>query len=273
MNVAEALQDDLYQETSQQFIGQWNKLVSTTNWEKGRIIFEWRQELVARGASLVEYSDEAWSRRVGNVSPQHVGRLRRVAERFGDAREEFGGLYWSHFQATLDWEDAEMWLEGAVQNRWSVSQMKHQRWEALGAPDELKPRDEDVLTGELDEDIDPQVDGAVASTVEAGVGDVQDFSEAPAPWDDGEDAADEDEVQSSVASHHDEYGATAAAEEPKSRLFEHLPSLPEDLADAVEAFKLSIIRHKLLGWDEIARDDVVKTLEALTALALTPADQ
>ena len=96
------------EETSLEFLGQWQRLVSTTNWEKGRIICLWRQALIDSSADWQEYSDEAWSRRVGNVSGQHVGRLRRVYERFGEPRETYPGLYWSHFQAAMDWPDAEL---------------------------------------------------------------------------------------------------------------------------------------------------------------------
>ena len=73
-------------ETSAPFLGQWNRLVSTTNWEKGRIIHEWRQALVAAAAPASEHADEAWSLRVGSVTGQHVGRLRRVYERFDALR-------------------------------------------------------------------------------------------------------------------------------------------------------------------------------------------
>src|SRR6478735_7734535 len=100
---------------SQPFVGQWNRLVSTTNWDKGRIINDWRQALVAQDAAVTEYSDEAWGRLVGGVTGQHVGRLRRVSQRFGASQHQYAGLFWSHFQAALDWNDAEMWLEGAVQ--------------------------------------------------------------------------------------------------------------------------------------------------------------
>ena len=31
-------------EDSSPFVGRWNELVSTTNWEKGRLIGEWRDE-------------------------------------------------------------------------------------------------------------------------------------------------------------------------------------------------------------------------------------
>jgi len=91
-----------------QFVGQWNRLVSTTNWEKGRIICDWRDALIASGAAVTDFSDEAWSQLVGGVTSRHVGRLRRVFQRFGDAFDQFQELFWSHFQASLDWEDAEM---------------------------------------------------------------------------------------------------------------------------------------------------------------------
>ena len=138
---------------SQPFVGQWNQLVSTTNWEKGRIITDWREALIDAQAPAAEYCDEAWSRRVGTVTGQHVGRLRRVHQRFGSVSEQYDGLYWSHFHSAMEWPDAEMYLEGAVQNKWSVSQMRAQRWEAIGAPPDQKPRDEDIITAELDEDV------------------------------------------------------------------------------------------------------------------------
>src|SRR4051794_35092110 len=88
------------------FVGQWNRLVSTTNWEKGRIICQWRDALVAATAPVTDYSDEAWSQLVGGVTSQHVGRLRRVYQRFGENHTQFDGLYWSHFQASIEWQDA-----------------------------------------------------------------------------------------------------------------------------------------------------------------------
>ena len=115
----------LLDQTSLPFVGRWNQLVSNTNWEKGRIIHQWREALRESGAPATEYSDDAWSRRVGGVTGQHVGRLRRVYQRFGLSYPDYAGLFWSHFQAAIEWDDAEMWLEGAVQNGWSVSQMRH----------------------------------------------------------------------------------------------------------------------------------------------------
>ena len=62
-----AWSDPASNEVSEEFVGQWQKLISTTNWEKGKIILEWRQALIATEAPASCYSDEAWARRVGGV--------------------------------------------------------------------------------------------------------------------------------------------------------------------------------------------------------------
>ncbi len=138
---------------SRPFVGQWNQLISTTNWEKGQIICQWRKSLEESDASSSEYSDEAWSQLVGGVSPQHVGRLRRTFERFGHVYQEYEGVYWSHFYASLEWDDPEMWLEGAVQNRWSVSKMRQHRWETLGKIPADQPQPDQIVATEIEEEV------------------------------------------------------------------------------------------------------------------------
>ncbi len=142
--------------TATRFLGQWNRLVSTTNWEKGSIICAWREALLEDGAAVSDYSDEAWAQLVGNVTSQHVGRLRRVNQRFGGDSSQYEGLYWSHLQAALDWDDAEMWLEGAIQNEWSVSQMRGQRWETLETSPEAQRSEIAAEESEIDEDHSPE---------------------------------------------------------------------------------------------------------------------
>ena len=109
-----AEQEGQLAELAQPFVGLWNSLISTTNWEKGRIISQWREALIESGVDSHQYSDEAWVRRVGGVTAPHVGRLRRVHDRFASTYETYSGLYWSHFLAALDWDDAPMWLQGAT---------------------------------------------------------------------------------------------------------------------------------------------------------------
>ncbi len=252
---------------SRPFVGQWNQLVSTTNWEKGRIIHRWREALIATGAATSEYSDEAWARRVGGVTGQHVGRLRRVFDRFGGVFEQYEGLYWSHFHAALDWDDAEMYLEGAVQTRWSVSQMRRQRWEAMGALPADKPEDKDIVVADTDEDHDPALDRdeAVARRT-------RDSDEPGGPRHEGPDFGDEPQAAGKKGGE----GASIYADDAPDRAiqfvrpFENLAELPEDLAEAFENFKLAILRHKAEDWSQISRDDVLAALDALKELTLAP---
>jgi hypothetical protein len=249
-------------EASQPFVGRWNHLVSTTNWEKGRIIAEWRQALVDTDRPSREFSDEAWARLVGFVTGQHTGRLRRVYERFGQAYLEYRGLYWSHFHAALDWDDAEMWLEGAVQSKWTVGQMRRQRWEATGAVESERPFDEEIVVAEVDEDVDPaQSRDQAAKRVQEQMAEVQ----GP-PIPEGADFGEEGE-----ATAHARSDAEPAEETiPLVRPFADLAELPDDLADAFEAFKLAILRHKAEGWQQVSLDDVTGALESLKELAWAP---
>lgn len=249
------------------FVHRWNELVSTTNWEKGHIICQWRESLEQSGGLPGDYSDETWAERVGNVTGQHVGRLRRVFQRFGKVYTKYPGLYWSHFQVALDWDDAETWLEGAVQSGWSISQMRAQRWEAYGAPADKKPRDEDIFVGTMDEDAGPGATGD----------DAQLTPRTSTVRDVGDDADDESAGEERTAGRaerrrpDDAAAATPAAKERK-RPFADLPTLPDDLAEAFEQFKLVILAHKMAGWTEISRDDLLACLDALKELALQPAD-
>lgn len=259
------------EETSLQFVGEWDRLVSSTNWEKGRIIHDWRSALIDAQASPTQYSDEAWSRRVGNVTGQHVGRLRRVFERFGAVRTTYNGLYWSHFQAALDWNDAEMWLEGAVQNGWSVSQMRSSRWLALGAPDEQRPRDEEVVTAEMDEDFTDVaaeiIEPAERSTSEHAGTAGPDYGEGPDFGDEAE-SSEVDSADRGTPFDADAGDYSAASSEPPTRPFENLPELPPDVAEAFENFKLAILRHKVAGWSEVSRDDILSAIDALRQFAM-----
>ena len=255
-------------EASQKHIGQWNDLVSTTNWEKGDIICKWRQERMDAGADAREYSDEAWSRLVNDVTSQHVGRLRRTHQRYGDKYKKYKGLYWSHFYATIDWEDAEMWLEGAVQNKWSVSKMRHQRWETLGKVESDRPKESDIVTAEVDEGLYVAQDSDDISASK------ENFSTEPLR--EGPDFGDDDNEVSHVSENTakvdtDEKDGQANEKIDPVRPFANLPDdLPEDVVEAMEAYKLAIVRLKMAQWEECSSDDVLYTLDALKALVTAP---
>jgi hypothetical protein len=254
---------------SEPFVGQWNRLVSTTNWEKGRIIHDWRVALIDAGAPASEYADEAWASRVGGVSGPHVGRLRRVFQRFGTSYSDYDGLYWSHFQVALDWDDAELWLEGARQSRWSVSQMRRQRWEAMGSLPAEQPRDEEIVAAETDEDCEPAE--AREPTAARRGGELGDAATRPIP--EGPDFGDEPPVGGHGGADAEAALSTAgvASETVQFvRPFENLAELPGDLAEAFEVFKLAILRHKTDQWNQISCDDVLAALDALKQLAVAP---
>lgn len=243
--------------TVEQFVGQWNRLVSTTNWEKGRIICQWREALMTSGAAVTEYSDESWAQLVGGVTGQHVGRLRRVFQRFGDDHDQYGGLFWSHFQAALEWDDAEMWLEGAIHNDWSISQMRGKRWETLGTPPEQQQAE--LATDQLTLEPEPQVTPSTA-------GGSPPVPAAPAqPKTTAVTHTNATEEKQAATK---ETPASTAGSSKRTRLKINVEQLPDDLAEAFEAFKLAIIAHRREGWRETTPDDVVRCLDALRELAL-----
>lgn len=254
---------ELFESAIRPYVDRWNRLISQTNWHKGRIIAEWRQAMIAAGAPPTGYSDEAWASRVGGITSQHVGRLRRVWERFGQVYSGYRGLYWSHFQAALDWDDAEMWLEGAVQNGWSISQMRAQRVEALGRTVEVHPAEPEPWTAEDEAESDEHL-GELRP--------VADDSSDSSEWSDefgdstGDDAAAESGDEPAASSDAE----VAAVEAPAIRPFESLPPLPPDVGEAFEAMKLAIVSRRVSGWSDISRDDMLSVLEALRQLTLAP---
>jgi len=247
---------------AERFVGQWNRLVSTTNWEKGRIICQWREALMTSGAAVTEYSDEAWAQLVGGVTSQHVGRLRRVFQRFGADHDQYEGLYWSHFQAALEWDDAEMWLEGAIHNQWSVSQMRGKRWETLGTSPEQQ---------QAETEADQLVFEPEAQATPASAGGSPTATAAPALTKSStakQVAAADEKKASTKGSPASATAPPATGSSQRSRLKVDVEQLPDDLAEAFEAFKLAIIAHRREGWSETTPEEVVKCLDALRELAL-----
>lgn len=245
------------------FIGKWNQLISTTNWDKGEIICRWRESLQASNVAVSDFSDESWSQLVGGVTPQHVGRLRRTFERFGHVHREYEGVYWSHFYAALDWDDAEMWLEGAVQNKWSISGMRQQRWETMG-----RVGDPPVMTEVVASEVAEETQSIALS--ENTRNNDRDYIEGPVH--EGPDWGD-DEKQSGrdKSSKPEELGDDLPAKPHAIRPFESFTDLPDDVMEAASAFKVAIIRHKADGWSAIGSDDMIGLLDALKQLvALAP---
>jgi len=263
-------------EWSRPFVGRWQQLISQTNWEKGKIIHEWRSALVSQSSSVTAYSDESWAKQVGAVTSQHVGRLRRVYERFGSSYGSYSRLFWSHFLAAIDWDDAELWLEGAAQSHWSVSQMRRTRDEAMGR-DPNASANEVLIDSELD-------DGFVALSEEDGAIHVDTMDEdsdrdgsdrsTSGPLNEGPDFGDEgqgdesgfdsDPASSRSQSEIDGLGIeTGSLNNP----FAGLGEMPPDVSDAMEQFKLCIIRHRANHWTDVSQPQLLSAIEALRLFA------
>ncbi|MEO1614366.1 MAG: hypothetical protein AAFV88_00865 [Planctomycetota bacterium] len=252
-------------ELAEPYVGRWNTLISTTNWEKGRIISQWRASLIESGVDATHYSDEAWSRRVGGVTAPHVGRLRRVFEKFGETYPTYEGLYWSHFLAALDWEDAPMWLEGASGEKWSISAMREKRWQAEGAVDSQRPTASQIIEVDTDEDmaLPAQGDGKAREYDQDGSG------VAAGPTFEGPDFGDEEELQTLGAGESGAPAAVADSEQSDAtpvQPFLGLPALPDDLSDAVESMKLAILRHKTAGWRDTDQETIERYITAINVM-------
>jgi hypothetical protein len=273
--VDDSFDSKLLQATSAPFVGAWQTLVSRTNWEKGEIILAWREALVAADAPVHEYSDEAWATLVEHsVTGQHVGRLRRVYQQFGAVQNDYANLSWTHFQVAMDWSDAEMWLEGAVQEKWSVSSMCENRWEATGAAASDKPQESDIIYAELDEDaVTPfqPVSEQKSSTYAPGDNTIRgSYDQASGTQSfEGPDFGDRSYQRSSGANTPSDSldGAPRVVADDESAVtlqpFKDLADLPDDLQNPLDNLKVAILQHKANHWESVNEETVVGHLNGL----------
>ena len=261
-----ALAERTDDEVSNEYVGRWNKLISQTNWDKGRIIGQWRQAAIDNGDDAINYSDEVWARKVEGVSSQHVGRLRRVYDRFDAEHGSYPKLFWSHFLAAMDWDDAQMYLEGASQSGWSVSQMRHQRWQANGGDADQRPQSSDIVAV----DYDDAYESPTAVEDERAVDSDRDDRISTGPRAEDPDFGDES-GSGNVATADDDRGNNEMSDDElltSVNPFLTLPELPEDVADAMEQMKLAIVRHRCRDWAEFPQQQVLDVLDALRKFAL-----
>lgn len=260
----------LIDEIAVEYVGFWNRLVSQTNWEKGKVINTWRNRLIDAGLPRTVYSDDAIAKRIGNVSGQHVGRLRRVFEQFGES-DRFPNLYWSHYQAALDWEDANDWLSKANEENLSVASMRIARWEKYGAPADRKPKENEIVDAEPDEDVNPFNDSDtgfvdVGSSID---NNVFGEDENKSGKENKKEKKDRELGPEKFEGDDEAWKSHGAITSDVLNSLNKLGSLPSDLGDAFESLKIAILSHKYTKWDEVSADTVLAYLSAMKALILS----
>ena len=284
--------EPLIDEIASEFVGFWNRLVSQTNWEKGKVIHSWRTKLIEAGLPRRIYSDESIAQRIGNVSPQHVGRLRRVYERFG-ASEPLPNLFWSHYQAALDWEDADDWLQKASDEKLSVAQTRIARWEKYGAPPARKPKESEIIAEEPDADVNPFND----SDADFGAfdpGDADDFPRSNGgrrEYESGDETIEptegelggdkEKKAKKSKKDAEVDLGEFEGDDEPWESEptrqstadvldgMSKLDPIPTDFAEPFEALKVAIMTRKLAAWDDVQPVQIAAYLSATKRLLVS----
>jgi hypothetical protein len=158
--------------------------------------------------------------------------------------------------------------------------MRIQRWEAIGAPEELKPRSEDVLTAELDDDVNPRNDSFASkdnSTEvkirEIGAADIVDGfdpSDLSSPTNDNESKTKKKQKKSETKQYDSiPAGKILQTGEVLTNLSNNTATLPNDLAEAIESFKVAILNHKLASWQEVSVEVVMSCLDSLKALVIS----
>lgn len=253
---------DSIAESSQPFVGTWQTLISQTNWQKGKVIQDWRSKLKQQGVQSRLCSDPAWSRLVGEVTPQHVGRLRRTWDRFGEVYQDYEKLFWSHFFAALDWDDAEMWLEGAVQNKWSVSKMRYQRWETMGQLKEDEPKPQEIVASSGEEGV-AEASASIASSLDSGETAYKDDGPSiQGPLREGPDFGDDEDPSSRGSSEKARDELTG----DRVDLDSILADITDDIAEPFQQLRTAIVDARENDWTTVKRIDVIALINDLKML-------
>jgi hypothetical protein len=130
-------------QTEEQLVARAQRALSHCNWEIGECAAQWTQRY-ARGRT-----DADFGALVG-LSGDQVYQRRRVWETFGDVRENYARLKWSHFYAALNWNDAADCLAWAEEMEATVAEMKAWRRAQHGEDLTAPPEPEEFQAGGIE---------------------------------------------------------------------------------------------------------------------------
>lgn len=103
--------------TEDQLIERAREALSDSSWVIGECAAQWTKKY-AKGRT-----DADFGAMVG-LSGDQVYQRRRVWETFGDVRDQYTLLKWSHYYIALTWDDAPECLQWAEENKATVAELK-----------------------------------------------------------------------------------------------------------------------------------------------------
>lgn len=123
-------------ETEAQLVERAHDALSNCSWTVGECAALWTKRY-SRGRT-----DADFGALIG-LSGDQVYQRRRIWESFGDVRENYTALKWSHFYSALTWDDAAECLQWASEMQATIAEMKAwrraQRGENLAEPADEEP--------------------------------------------------------------------------------------------------------------------------------------
>jgi hypothetical protein len=120
-----------HEESEASLIARAQTAISRCNWEVGECAAIWTKRF-SRGRTDADFAS------LVSLSADQVYQRRRVWETFADVYQNYPSLKWSHFYASINWDDAAECLQWAEDVQAGVAEMKAwrraQRGEELDAP-------------------------------------------------------------------------------------------------------------------------------------------
>jgi len=129
--------------TETQLIDCAREALSNSSWVIGECAAQWTKKY-AKGRT-----DADFGAMIG-LSGDQIYQRRRVWETFGDVRDQYSELKWSHYYIALTWDDAPECLQWAEENQATVAELKawrraiHGEDLSISEPFEEYPTDSEV---------------------------------------------------------------------------------------------------------------------------------
>jgi hypothetical protein len=154
----------------------------SVNWEYGDLALEVE-------TAYGQHKLEDFAQEVG-INYHSLREYRRIAAAFEKAKR-LANLSWCHHQSAAAWKGAELWLNQAVENRWTQREMvaEHSRREHI-----INPRVDEFVEKVTQQEVYPEHHTTEYQTVETKRQMVQEFLADP-------EVASDREVQDSVVEH------------------------------------------------------------------------